>query len=105
LKPNGLLIITILSRAKNNWQNKSEDISEGFYVVFSHKHTDKDELFSEELIQGKLIYTHIILTQFEQPPSSARRIEANRSGKDCQPDVLNGEVFNRTNQSSNRCES
>jgi hypothetical protein len=46
---------------------KSEDISKGFYVVFSNMHTDKDELFSEELIQGKRIYTHIIPTKFDQP--------------------------------------
>jgi hypothetical protein len=46
---------------------KSEGISEGYYVVFSNIHTEKDELFSEELIQGKRIYTHIILTKFEQP--------------------------------------
>ncbi len=36
-------------------------------MVFSNIHTEKDELFSEELIQGKRIYTHIILTKFEQP--------------------------------------
>jgi hypothetical protein len=46
---------------------KSESISEGYYVVFSNLHTEKDELFSEELIQGKRIYTHIIPTKFEQP--------------------------------------
>jgi len=45
----------------------SENISKGYYVVFSNMHTDKDELFSEELIQGKRIYTHIIPTKFEQP--------------------------------------
>jgi len=45
----------------------SEDISKGYYVVFSNMHTDKDEFFSEELIQGKRIYTHIIPTKFEQP--------------------------------------
>ena len=46
---------------------KSENLSKGYYVVFSHKHTEKDELFTEELIQGKRIYTHIIPIQFEQP--------------------------------------
>ncbi|MCP4699010.1 MAG: hypothetical protein GY862_19480, partial [Gammaproteobacteria bacterium] len=46
---------------------KSESISEGYYVVFSNLHTGKDELFSEELIEGKRIYTHIIPTKFEQP--------------------------------------
>ena len=46
---------------------KSEGISEGYYVVFSNRHTEKDELFSEELIQGKRITTHLIPTKFEQP--------------------------------------
>ncbi|MCK5522348.1 MAG: hypothetical protein KAI83_04360 [Thiomargarita sp.] len=46
---------------------KSEGLSEGYYVVFSNIHTEKDELFSEELIQGKRIHTHIIPTKFEQP--------------------------------------
>ncbi len=46
---------------------KSESISEGYYVVFSNIHTEQDKLFSEELIQGKQIHTHIILTKFEQP--------------------------------------
>jgi len=46
---------------------KSEELSEGYYVVFSNIHTDKDKLFSEELIQGKRIYTHLILIKFDQP--------------------------------------
>jgi len=46
---------------------KSERLSEGYYVVFSNLHTEKNELFSEEIIQGKRIHTHIIPTQFEQP--------------------------------------
>ncbi|RKZ37671.1 MAG: hypothetical protein DRQ41_12990 [Gammaproteobacteria bacterium] len=46
---------------------KSEDISQGYYVVFSNLHTDKDELFVSETIQGKQIHTHIIPTKFEQP--------------------------------------
>ncbi|MDM8561577.1 hypothetical protein [Candidatus Parabeggiatoa sp. HSG14] len=44
---------------------KSESISEGYYVVFSNLHTEKNELFSEELIQEKRIYTYIIPIQFE----------------------------------------
>jgi hypothetical protein len=48
---------------------KSEALKEGYYVVFSQKHTEKDELNSEELIEGKRIYTHIIPIQFEQPSS------------------------------------
>jgi len=46
---------------------KSESLVEGYYVVFSQKHSDKDQLNYEELIQGKRIFTHIIPTQFEQP--------------------------------------
>jgi type II secretory pathway predicted ATPase ExeA len=46
---------------------KSEALQEGYYVVFSQKHTEKDQLNSSELIQGKRIYTHIIPTQFDQP--------------------------------------
>jgi hypothetical protein len=45
---------------------KSEQLEEGYYVVFSNLHTEKDKLLEEELIQGKRIYTHIIPTQFEQ---------------------------------------
>jgi type II secretory pathway predicted ATPase ExeA len=46
---------------------QSETLKEGYYVVFSRIHTEKDKLNSEELIQGKRIYTHIIPIQFEQP--------------------------------------
>jgi len=46
---------------------KSEELVEGYYVVFSQKHGDKDKLNSEEVIEGKRIFTHIIPTRFEQP--------------------------------------
>jgi hypothetical protein len=46
---------------------QSEALLEGYYVVFSKIHTEKDKLTSEELIQGKRIHTHIIPIQFEQP--------------------------------------
>jgi hypothetical protein len=46
---------------------KSEKLEEGYYVVFSHRHSDKDECFTQEIIQGKRIYTHLILLKFEQP--------------------------------------
>ena len=45
---------------------KSEGLDEGYYVVFSKKHTDEDTLHFEEKIQEKRIYTYIICTQFEQ---------------------------------------
>jgi len=44
----------------------SEELKEGYYVVFSKKHTDEDTLHFEEKIQEKRIYTYIICTQFEQ---------------------------------------
>ena len=44
----------------------SEGIAEGYYVVFSSKHTEKDKLYFEEDIKGKSIYTYIIRTRFEQ---------------------------------------
>jgi type II secretory pathway predicted ATPase ExeA len=50
---------------------KSEALKEGYYVVFSKIHTEQDELNSEELIEGKRIYTHIIPIQFEQPSRKA----------------------------------
>ncbi len=46
---------------------KSERLSEGYYVVFSDLHSDADELYSEELIEGKRIYTHLILINFDRP--------------------------------------
>ncbi|QTA77922.1 NTP hydrolase p-loop-containing [Desulfonema limicola] len=46
---------------------KSEGLSQGYYAVFSSIHTEKDILYSDEIIDGRKIYTHIILTNFEQP--------------------------------------
>lgn len=46
---------------------KSEGLSEGYYVVFSNLHTEEDTLYTEEVLEGKRIYTHIILTNFSQP--------------------------------------
>jgi hypothetical protein len=46
---------------------QSEGLSEGYYVVFSNVHTDQDTLYTEEVIEGKRIYTHIIMTHFEPP--------------------------------------
>ncbi len=44
----------------------SEGLDEGFYVVFSNKHTEQDTLLFDETVNGKRISTYIILTQFEQ---------------------------------------
>jgi len=46
---------------------KSEELSEGFYVVFSNQHKENDQLYFEENIDGKKIYTFIICTNFEIP--------------------------------------
>jgi hypothetical protein len=45
----------------------SEGLTEGYYVVFSNKHTENDDLYLEETISGKRIYTYIIMTSFDQP--------------------------------------
>jgi len=42
----------------------SEGLDEGYYVVFSHLHTDEDTLYFEDKIKGKQIYTYIIGTHF-----------------------------------------
>jgi len=46
---------------------KSEGLDEGYYVVFSNLHSDDDVLYTEETINGKQIYTHIICTHFPAP--------------------------------------
>ncbi len=55
----------------------TEGLTEGFYVVFSNKHTKDDLLTFDETINGKLIHTRIILTKFEQPS----RRKAQRASK------------------------
>ena len=44
---------------------KSEDLEEGYYVVFSNKHTDDDTLFQDEMVEGKRILTYVIRTNLE----------------------------------------
>lgn len=44
----------------------SEGVDEGYYVVFSNKHSPDATLFFDERIAGKHICTYIILTDFEQ---------------------------------------
>ncbi|KPA11233.1 AAA ATPase [Candidatus Magnetomorum sp. HK-1] len=51
---------------------KSEGIEQGFYVVFSNQHSEKDILFEEEMIDGKVIQTFIIRTYFDQPSQFAK---------------------------------
>ena len=45
----------------------SEKLDEGYYVVFSNKHTQDDQLEFTEDIQGKHIHTYIICTRFKRP--------------------------------------
>ena len=51
----------------------TEGLTEGYYVVFSNKHTEADTLYFEELINSKRIYTYIILTNFERPSRRRRK--------------------------------
>jgi hypothetical protein len=46
---------------------KSENLNEGYYVVFSNVHNDENTLYFEEQINGKQIYTYIICTNFPTP--------------------------------------
>ncbi|MEK8018396.1 MAG: AAA-like domain-containing protein [Candidatus Parabeggiatoa sp.] len=60
---------TLLKRGKGQLAEylKSEDLDEGYYVVFSALHTDEDVLYFEEQIKNKPIYTYIICTHFPTP--------------------------------------
>jgi AAA+ ATPase superfamily predicted ATPase len=44
----------------------SEGVAEGYYVVFSQRHTEEDELHFEEEVDGKMIHTYLIRTHFER---------------------------------------
>jgi hypothetical protein len=60
---------TLLKKGKGQLAEylKSEDLDEGYYVVFSNLHTDDDVLYSEEEINKKQIYTYVICTHFPTP--------------------------------------
>ncbi len=45
----------------------SENLTLGRYVVFSRLHSDRQVLFTREVIEGKHIHTHIIPVEFEVP--------------------------------------
>ncbi|GAK58656.1 hypothetical protein U27_05630 [Candidatus Vecturithrix granuli] len=49
----------------------SEGLAEGYYVVFSSKHTEYKQLDFEEEINSKRISTFIICTRFEHPTDIA----------------------------------
>ena len=44
---------------------RSEGLDEGYYVVFSNKHTDEHTLFEDEEIDGKRILTYLVRTNLE----------------------------------------
>jgi hypothetical protein len=46
---------------------KSESLDEGYYVVFSNLHTDDDDLYFEDEIKSRRIYTYIVCTNFPAP--------------------------------------
>jgi hypothetical protein len=45
----------------------SEGLEEGYYVVFSNKHSEDEQLYFEEDVNGKRIYTFIICTGVTHP--------------------------------------
>lgn len=69
----------------------TEGLNEGYYVVFSRKHSESDSLFFDELIDGKRIYTYIIRTNFPQPSRRRKTVkqEDRKTGRqqltDCLP--------------------
>ncbi|MEN8218697.1 MAG: ATP-binding protein [Pseudomonadota bacterium] len=46
---------------------KSESLDEGYYVVFSNLHTDDDDLYFEDDLKSRRIYTYIVCTHFPAP--------------------------------------
>lgn len=51
----------------------TEGLTEGYYVVFSNKHSKDEPLYFEETIHGKRIYTYLILTRFDRPSRRRKR--------------------------------
>lgn len=51
----------------------TEGLTEGYYVVFSNKHSKDDPLYFDEIIHGKRIYTYLILTRFDRPSRNRKR--------------------------------
>lgn len=52
---------------------KAEGLADGYYVVFSNKHSEHDTLYTSELIDGKHIYTWLIRTDFAQASRYRKR--------------------------------
>lgn len=51
-------------------------LDDGYYVVFSNKHSETDTLFTSEVIDGKRVHTWIIRTNFEKPSRYRKRTKA-----------------------------
>lgn len=51
----------------------TEGLTEGYYVVFSNKHSKDDPLYFDEIIHGKRIHTYLILTRFDRPSRNRKR--------------------------------
>jgi hypothetical protein len=56
----------------------AEGLAEGYYVVFSNKHTANDTLEVAETIVGKRIYTYIILSPTLNGPAAAKPGKPNK---------------------------
>lgn len=56
---------------------KSEGLTDGYYVVFSNKHSENDTLFTSEVLDAKQIHTWIIRTDFEKAGRYRKRIQKN----------------------------
>jgi hypothetical protein len=54
-----------------------EGLAEGYYVVFSRKHSAEDVLEQEETVGGKRIFTRIIRVNFERPSRRKKRKKPN----------------------------
>ncbi|CAN2039537.1 AAA family ATPase [Candidatus Magnetomoraceae bacterium gMMP-15] len=52
---------------------ESEGLKDGYYIVFSNKHTEKDKLEFDETVNEKQIYTCIIRTNFDMPSKKKAR--------------------------------
>ncbi|GAK57271.1 hypothetical protein U27_04236 [Candidatus Vecturithrix granuli] len=57
---------------------QSEGLNEGYYVVFSSKHSEADQLDFVEEVNGKRIYTYLICTQFERATDKHKPSEAKK---------------------------
>jgi hypothetical protein len=56
---------------------KTESLAEGYYIVFSRKHSADDVLEQEETIDGKRIFTRLIRVNFDRPSRKKKRKKTN----------------------------